>query len=139
MTLHSAKGLEFPSCSWSGSRRACSPTCALGEPDELEEERRLAYVGITRARERLYMSHAWSRTLFGSTQYNPPSRFLDEIPAHLVQHAEGSRETRQRERGTSYGTGGWTAPFHRNRDEIVERAMRSTVRVELRSARAAGG
>ena len=62
---------------------------SLGEPDELEEERRLAYVGITRARERLYLSHAWSRMLYGSTQYNPPSRFLDEIPAELVQVVDG--------------------------------------------------
>ena len=55
------------------------------EPDELEEERRLAYVGITRARERLFITHAWSRSLFGTTQYNPPSRFVDEIPAELVE------------------------------------------------------
>ena len=60
-------------------------TRALTEPDELEEERRLAYVGITRAQERLYVTHAWSRSLFGTTQYNPPSRFLDEIPGELVE------------------------------------------------------
>jgi DNA helicase-2/ATP-dependent DNA helicase PcrA len=57
----------------------------------LEEERRLAYVGITRARERLYLTHAWSRTIFGSTQYNPPSRFLDEIPQRLVESIDGNR------------------------------------------------
>ncbi len=51
----------------------------------MEEERRLAYVGITRAMQKLYMSHAWSRQLFGSTQYNPPSRFFDEIPAELIE------------------------------------------------------
>ena len=51
----------------------------------MEEERRLAYVGITRAMQRLYMSHAWSRQLFGSTQYNPPSRFFDEIPDTLIE------------------------------------------------------
>jgi DNA helicase-2/ATP-dependent DNA helicase PcrA len=96
---------------------------SLGEPDELEEERRLAYVGITRAQQRLYLTNAWCRMLYGATQYNPPSRFLDEIPIHLVQHAEGSRETRKRERGTSFGSGGWTSPVHRNRDEIVERAL----------------
>ena len=62
---------------------------SLGDPDELEEERRLAYVGITRAEERLYLTHAWSRMLFGSTQYNPPSRFLDEIPDELMVEAEG--------------------------------------------------
>ena len=64
---------------------------SLGEPDEMEEERRLAYVGITRAQERLYLSHAWSRTLYGATQYNPPSRFLDEIPEHLVEAIEQRR------------------------------------------------
>jgi DNA helicase II / ATP-dependent DNA helicase PcrA len=66
---------------------------SLGEPDELEEERRLAYVGITRARERLYLTHAWSRTMFGATQYNPPSRFLDEIPQRLVEAIEGNRRS----------------------------------------------
>ncbi len=55
---------------------------------ELEEERRLAYVGITRARERLYLCHAWSRSLFGTTSYNPPSRFLSEIPAELLRSIE---------------------------------------------------
>ena len=62
---------------------------ALTEPDELEEERRLAYVGITRAKEQLFVTHAWSRNLFGSTQYNPPSRFLEEIPEELVD-AQGN-------------------------------------------------
>ena len=58
---------------------------ALTEPTEMEEERRLAYVGITRAQQQLHLSHAWSRQLFGTTNYNPPSRFLDEIPADLVE------------------------------------------------------
>src|SRR4029450_11376094 len=58
-----------------------------GEPRELEEERRLAYVGITRARERLYLTNAWSRTLFGATSYNLPSRFLKEVPEELVSVA----------------------------------------------------
>jgi DNA helicase-2/ATP-dependent DNA helicase PcrA len=57
---------------------------ALTEPIELEEERRLAYVGITRAQQRLFLAHAWSRQLFGSTNYNPPSRFIDEIPPELI-------------------------------------------------------
>ncbi len=85
MTLHSAKGLEFPVVFLVGVEEGVFPhSRALTEPDELEEERRLAYVGITRARERLYVTHAWSRSLFGSTQYNPPSRFLEEIPTELV-------------------------------------------------------
>ena len=86
MTLHSAKGLEFPVVFLVGVEEGVFPhTRALTEPDELEEERRLAYVGITRARERLFITHAWSRSLFGTTQYNPPSRFLDEIPGELVE------------------------------------------------------
>jgi DNA helicase-2/ATP-dependent DNA helicase PcrA len=90
MTLHSAKGLEFPVVFLVGVEEGVFPhSRALTEPDELEEERRLAYVGITRARERLYVTHAWSRSLFGSTQYNPPSRFLEEIPAELVD-AQGN-------------------------------------------------
>jgi ATP-dependent DNA helicase UvrD/PcrA len=86
MTLHSAKGLEFPVVFLIGAEEGVFPhSRALTEPDELEEERRLAYVGITRARERLYVTHAWSRSLFGSTQYNAPSRFLEEIPTELVE------------------------------------------------------
>ena len=92
MTLHSAKGLEFPAVFLVGLEDGVFPHLrSLTEPHELEEERRLAYVGITRARERLYLSHAWARTIFGSTQYNPPSRFLDEIPQRLVTAIEGNR------------------------------------------------
>src|SRR5690606_7450003 len=86
MTLHSAKGLEFPVVFIVGVEESVFPHVrALTEPHEMEEERRLAYVGITRAMRRLYLTHAWSRMLFGSTQYNPPSRFLDEIPADLIE------------------------------------------------------
>jgi DNA helicase-2/ATP-dependent DNA helicase PcrA len=126
MTLHAAKGLEFPSVFLIGMEDGVFPHLrSLGDPAELEEERRLAYVGITRARQRLYLINAWSRMLYGSTQYNPSSRFLDEIPEALTQHAEGSRGTRARQRATSIGSGGWSSPVNRNRDEIVERAMAS--------------
>jgi DNA helicase-2/ATP-dependent DNA helicase PcrA len=92
MTLHSAKGLEFPAVFLIGLEDGIFPHLrSLGEPHELEEERRLAYVGITRARERLYLTHAWARTIYGATQYNPPSRFLDEIPQRLVEAIEGNR------------------------------------------------
>jgi DNA helicase-2/ATP-dependent DNA helicase PcrA len=85
MTLHSAKGLEFPAVFLVGMEEGVFPhSRALTEPVELEEERRLAYVGITRAQQRLFLAHAWSRQLFGSTNYNPPSRFIDEIPAELI-------------------------------------------------------
>jgi DNA helicase-2/ATP-dependent DNA helicase PcrA len=85
MTLHTAKGLEYPVVFIVGMEENVFPHIrSIGEPRELEEERRLAYVGITRARERLYLTSAWSRTLFGSTNYNLPSRFLKEVPDELV-------------------------------------------------------
>ncbi len=85
MTLHTAKGLEFPVVFLSGMEDGTFPHMrALSEPLELEEERRLAYVGITRARERLYLSRAAVRSAWGAPQYHPASRFLDEIPPELV-------------------------------------------------------
>jgi len=105
MTLHSAKGLEYPVVFLIGLEDGVFPHLrSIGEPDELEEERRLAYVGITRARERLYLTHAWARTLYGGTQYNPPSRFLDEIPEGLVQSVEGNRRASRRAGGSGYGS-----------------------------------
>ena len=116
MTLHTAKGLEYPVVFLIGMEEGVFPHLrSLGEPDELEEERRLAYVGITRARERLYLSHAWCRTLWGQTQYNPPSRFIKEIPEALLHAAEGGRRAAVR-------AGGLGAL--RTRDQIVEAAMR---------------
>ena len=86
MTLHTAKGLEFPVVFLTGMEDGTFPHMrSLADPKELEEERRLAYVGITRARERLHLSRAAVRSAWGAPQYNPPSRFLDEIPAELLQ------------------------------------------------------
>ncbi|HVL63616.1 MAG TPA: UvrD-helicase domain-containing protein [Actinomycetota bacterium] len=91
MTLHNAKGLEFPVVFILGMEEGVFPHIrSLTEPDQLEEERRLCYVGITRAMERLYLVHAWSRSLWGSVNYNPASRFLAEIPEDLV-HLAGER------------------------------------------------
>jgi len=85
MTLHTAKGLEFPVVFLTGMEDGTFPHMrALGDNKELEEERRLAYVGITRARERLHLSRAIVRSGWGAPQYNPASRFLDEIPADLL-------------------------------------------------------
>ncbi|HEX6945741.1 MAG TPA: DNA helicase PcrA [Acidimicrobiia bacterium] len=85
MTLHTAKGLEFPVVFIIGMEDGVFPHMrSLGDPDELEEERRLAYVGITRAMDRLYLTSAWNRMLFGGSSYNPPSRFLQEVPEKLV-------------------------------------------------------
>jgi len=86
MTLHTAKGLEFPVVFLTGMEDGTFPhQRSLADPKELEEERRLAYVGITRARERLHLSRAAVRSAWGAPQYNPSSRFLDEIPAELLQ------------------------------------------------------
>jgi DNA helicase-2/ATP-dependent DNA helicase PcrA len=89
MTLHNAKGLEFPVVFIIGLEDGVFPHYrSMGDQAQLEEERRLMYVGVTRARERLYLTHAWSRSLFGTTSYNPPSRFLGEIPSELVRAIE---------------------------------------------------
>ena len=148
LTLHSAKGLEFPAVFLVGVEEGIFPHArALTEPTEMEEERRLAYVGITRAMQRLYMSHAWSRQLFGSTQYNPPSRFFDEIPEELVESIGNvtgrSSYGRQSYRGrTSSGIDGDPPPYRqrsrdiyddvpddersqRHRDRVVEAAMQA--------------
>lgn len=86
MTLHAAKGLEFPVVFLIGLEENIFPLSrALMEESELEEERRLAYVGITRAEEELFLTNAFSRTLYGRTQYNRPSRFVEEIEQDLLQ------------------------------------------------------
>jgi DNA helicase-2/ATP-dependent DNA helicase PcrA len=86
MTLHTAKGLEFPVVFLTGMEDGVFPHMrALGQAKELEEERRLAYVGITRARERLYLTRSSLRSAWGQPSYNPPSRFLEEIPAAHVE------------------------------------------------------
>ena len=139
MTLHSAKGLEFPDVFLVGLEEGVFPhTRALTEPTELEEERRLAYVGITRAQRRLHITHAWSRTLFGATQYNPPSRFLDEIPSELVESLGkvGSRGGQGRssyrsQSDTGYRRGAALSSFDpdddvaAHRERVVEAAMRA--------------
>ena len=86
MTLHSAKGLEFPVVFLVGMEEGIFPGYkSISEPKELEEERRLCYVGITRAKEHLYLTCSKQRTIFGSTSYNPVSRFLKEIPEELLE------------------------------------------------------
>ncbi|CAN5919000.1 DNA helicase PcrA [soil metagenome] len=86
MTMHNAKGLEYPVVFVIGMEDSVFPHHrALSDPSELEEERRLCYVAFTRARQRLYVTSAWSRTLFGATNANPPSRFLREIPPELME------------------------------------------------------
>lgn len=106
MTLHTAKGLEFPVVFLTGLEDGVFPHMrALGDNTELEEERRLAYVGITRARQRLYLSRAVTRSAWGQPQYNPPSRFTDELPSELVrwERTAGSYTSWS---GTGGGVGG---------------------------------
>jgi DNA helicase-2/ATP-dependent DNA helicase PcrA len=94
MTLHTAKGLEFPTVFLTGMEDGIFPHArTLDDPKEIEEERRLAYVGLTRAEKRLYISRAEYRLTFGSPKYNPGSRFLDEIPSDLI---EWKNETRSK-------------------------------------------
>lgn len=89
MTIHSAKGLEFPVVFLPGWEEGVFPSGAvLYNPEEVEEERRLAYVAITRAREELYLYHAESRMIFGTTNRNRLSRFAEEIPSELLERSQ---------------------------------------------------
>ncbi len=89
MTLHGAKGLEFPIVFMVGMEEGIFPNYkVIGEPEELEEERRLCYVGITRAEDRLYMTNAKRRLIYGQEQINPPSRFINEIERELIESKE---------------------------------------------------
>ena len=129
MTLHSAKGLEFPVVFLIGMEEGIFPhNRSLTEPDDLEEERRLAYVGVTRARQRLYLTHAWTRTLHGAPMYNAPSRFLDEIPEELVDNRGNSR-TRSARSGYRGDTARAASSFA-GRDRITDAAQAPSTPVE---------
>jgi DNA helicase-2/ATP-dependent DNA helicase PcrA len=92
MTLHNAKGLEYEAVFIVGMEEGVFPHIrSLTDPEQLEEERRLCYVGITRARQRLYLLNAWTRSLWGQVGHNPPSRFLGEVPNELIDEAEKER------------------------------------------------
>ncbi|MFV0257865.1 MAG: DNA helicase PcrA [Acidimicrobiales bacterium] len=123
MTLHAAKGLEFPVVFIIGLEDGIFPHLrSMTEPEEMEEERRLAYVGLTRAEHRLYLSNAWSRNIFGSTQYNPPSRFLSEIPEELLEESAGSRGRRRGRTGSVFGRGSASSSFS-GRNRLVDSAL----------------
>lgn len=110
MTVHTAKGLEFPVVFVTGMEDGTFPhQRSLGDESELEEERRLAYVAITRARERLYLTRAAVRSAWGTPQEMPPSRFIDDIPAELldVRRAATSGERMRASYGGSYGSGSY--------------------------------
>lgn len=107
MTLHTAKGLEFPVVFLTGMEDGVFPHMrALGQTKELEEERRLAYVGITRARERLYVTRSTMRSAWGQPSYNPPSRFLEEIPDDYVNWRRTGPATPSASMGSLSSRGG---------------------------------
>ena len=124
MTMHAAKGLEFPVVFIVGMEDGVFPhSRTLMEPTELEEERRLAYVGITRARERLCVTHAWTRSLFGQSQYNPPSRFLDEVPKELFDRQGNVDSSIDSDRASYRARTDWAmgrVPEYRRRDDESE-------------------
>ena len=128
LTAHAAKGLEFPVVFLCGLEDGIFPRAqAFDDPEQMAEERRLAYVGITRARERLYLSDAERRTMWGSAQYNPESRFLTEIPSELLAEVSGRRERPLPDRFAAAGFGDRRAA---RREAEVERALRGAATVQ---------
>ena len=120
MTLHTAKGLEFPVVFLVGMEEGIFPGYkSIGEPKELEEERRLCYVGITRAKQYLFLTCAKQRTIFGSTTYNSPSRFLQEIPE---EYLKGYEEAFNKEEKTSYADKSYDWEYG-NSSKVVTKKM----------------
>ena len=111
MTLHSAKGLEFPNVFMIGMEENLFPSMrSQDDPARMEEERRLCYVGITRARERLYLSHASRRMLYNQMQFNDRSRFIDDIPARLIEDVSERRGGFAASRQDGWQSGQWRQP-----------------------------
>ncbi|HEY8481163.1 MAG TPA: 3'-5' exonuclease, partial [Spirillospora sp.] len=130
MTLHTAKGLEFPVVFLTGLEDGVFPHLrAMSNPKELEEERRLAYVGITRARQRLYLSRAAMRSSWGAPQVNPPSRFLGEVPSSLIEweregpSGTGSALSRVASRPGARSSGGRPVPSLSPGDKVTHDAF----------------
>lgn len=96
LTLHAAKGLEFPVVFIVGMEEKLFPhSRSMDDPEEMEEERRLCYVGVTRAKDYLYLLHTFRRTLYGESEIREPSRFLRDVPKHLIKGQEGKQQARQ--------------------------------------------
>ncbi|OIJ18654.1 ATP-dependent DNA helicase PcrA [Anaerobacillus alkalidiazotrophicus] len=126
MTLHSAKGLEFPVVFLIGMEEGVFPhSRSLFEEEEMEEERRLAYVGITRAEQRLYLSCAKMRTLFGRTNTNPQSRFINEIPSEMLESLNEKEEPARAKTSRSIG-GGFASPQRPRMSTISKPQMTTT-------------
>ena len=130
MTLHTAKGLEFPTVFLTGMEENVFPhSRSLGDPSEIEEERRLAYVGLTRARKNLYLSRASTRFAFGSPTYNSPSRFLSEIPEEIIQWKAPEIRLKSKPNPKVAPTGKRTSPNDPNTNlnlEIGDRVLHQT-------------
>ena len=145
MTLHSAKGLEFPVVFLVGMEEGLFPGYkSIGEPEELEEERRLCYVGITRAKERLFMTCSKMRTTYGSTSYNQPSRFIKEIPNEYLNGKEDIfEENRYRstdqERFSDYGNLDWSYGKTKTKSSYYENPVRSYTSDDLGISASSGG
>ena len=138
ISLHSAKGLEFPIVFIIGMEEGILPhTRSFDDPHQMEEERRLCYVGVTRAKERLYLLHAFNRTTFGRTGHNPASRFLQDLPPELVHRSSEGVERAYERPSLSERTRqpAWSTPGNGNaggfgyagtgrvRDDVPTRAM----------------
>ena len=128
MTLHSAKGLEFPVVFLVGMEEGIFPGYkSIGEEKEIEEERRLCYVGITRAKQHLFLTHSKQRTVFGSTSCNPASRFLNEIPDELVEKCNEEKEEKITDSPYNWTYGG-------QKESIFTKVKKETVPVFQRTA-----
>ncbi len=120
MTMHSAKGLEFPTVFIVGAEEGIFPGIrSFDSLEDMEEERRLAYVAITRAKKKLYITHAMQRMLFGSTNRNLVSKFVKEIPAEYVEKIDGTAKLFEKDHGPAYSA----APRYTLRNELAERSM----------------
>ncbi len=138
MTLHTAKGLEFPVVFLTGLEDGVFPhQRSLGDQTELEEERRLAYVGLTRAEQRLYISRALVRSAWGAPSHNPASRFLDELPVDLVDwRRTAAEQTRWGRADHTGGSSRLATPTDAGRRNFSSAAMRADVAAKSKPARA---
>ena len=127
MTLHSAKGLEFPNVFMIGMEENLFPSMrSRDDPARMEEERRLCYVGITRARERLYLSHASRRMLYNQMQFNDRSRFIDDIPARLIEDVSERRGGFAPSRQDGWQSGQWRQPAWSKGSSFAQRSEPAT-------------
>lgn len=135
MTMHAAKGLEFPQVFLCGMEDGLFPSLRAEQDDEaLEEERRLCYVAVTRAKEQLYLTCAERRMLYGRTQYFRPSRFLEEIPENLLDSNISQREQERRAAAEAE-----EQSYRRRNAAVMQQAYRTTAAMERKIAQAAGG